>query len=127
MEQTKKPKLSLRQSKILKGRLEGKTQQEIGIEVYPDAQPGTARVKVAQELQKDTMQQALLHAMEKLNITPERALKPIDDALDDDDVRTRLMGSDRALKAMGMITKKDEPNTNIFIGNSFKVDSYVKD
>lgn len=100
---------------------------EIGVEVYPDAQPGSARVFVAKELQKETMQQALQYAMEKMNITPERAMKPIDDALNDDDVRTRLMGSDRALKAMSMLQKEDKGTTNIFLGNNFNVDNYVKD
>jgi aspartate aminotransferase-like enzyme len=68
------------------------------------------------------------YAMEKMNITPERILAPINDALDDDDVRTRLMGSDRAIKAM-QIAHKDTStgSTNIFVGNSFNSNNYVED
>lgn len=122
----KKP-LSLRQAKIVQGKIQGKTGAAIGRDLYPNATQGSANVLVSRELNKVNVQLALQQAMEKLNLTPERILKPIDDALDDDDVRTRMMGTDRALKVLQMTTKDEPTNTNIFIGNNFTTKSYVED
>ena len=47
----------------------------------------TATTIGVENLSKPNIQQAIETAMVKLNLTPERALKPIDDALDDDDVK----------------------------------------
>jgi len=122
----KKP-LSIRQAKIVRGKVQGKTHQELGPIVFPNATPESARVMISKELNKITVKEALQQAMEKLNLTPERILKPIDDALDDDDVRTRMMGTDRALKVLQMTSKEEPTNTNIFIGNNFTATNYVED
>lgn len=122
----KKP-LSVRQAKIVKERIAGKNQTEIGTIAFPNATEQSARVLVGRELQKVSVKEAIQQAMEKLNLTPERILKPIDDALDDDDVRTRMMGTDRALKVLQMTIKEEPTNPNLFSGNNFIVNNYVKD
>jgi len=107
---TKKPKLTPKQAKFVKGLAEGKTNTAAALEAYNTDSPKVASVISAENLGKPSIQEAIDLAMAHHNITPERALKPIDDALNDDDVKTRLMGSDRALKLMG-IEKKSEGNT----------------
>lgn len=107
-----KPKLTVKQAKIIKGKIDGKTQRDIGLELYPNATPESASVLITRELKKVNVQEALENAMIKLNITPERAMKPIDEALDHEDLEMRLKGSDRALKLM--TPKGESPTFNNF-------------
>lgn len=93
-------KITPKQAKIIKSKVEGYTQNDIAKVVYPNATPESGAVLVSRELRKVNVQEALQEAMEKLNLTPERALKPIDDALDAEDLEMRLKGSDRALRLM---------------------------
>lgn len=109
-----KPKLTMKQAKFVKGIADGKTNTQSALEAYDTDSYDTAAVIATENLRKPNIQDAIEIARVKLNITPERALKPIDDALNDDDLEMRLKGSDRALKIMG-ITGKDKGNTtNIF-------------
>lgn len=127
MEEKKKHKpLTHKQRVFVRGVAEGKPNYVAALEAYDTDQPQIASAIAVENLQKPSIIYEIEKARIKLNLTPERALKPIDDALNDDDVRIRLQGSDRALKIMG-IGNKEPGNTNIFLGNSFKVDNYVKD
>lgn len=110
-------KLTPKQAKLVQGIAEGKTQREAYIEAYDTkGNIPTVDAEASKTISKPQVQEAIEQAMVKLNLTPERVLKPIDDALNDDDVKTRLMGSDRALKLMGA-DKKSEGNTINNFGN----------
>lgn len=105
-----KAKLTQKQAKFVKGIAQGKTNTQSALEAYDTASYEVASAIAVENLQKPSIQEAIEIARVKLNLTPERALKPIDDALNDDDLEMRLKGSDRALKIMG-ITGKDSKNT----------------
>lgn len=100
-----KPKLTTKQAKFVKGMAQGKTQTDSALEAYDTKDYATAAVIATENLKKPNIQEAIELARVKLNLTPERALKPIDDALNDDDLEMRLKGSDRALKIMGVQNK----------------------
>jgi phage terminase small subunit len=117
---TKKPKLTPKQIKFVKGVAEGKSQTQAALEAYDTTSIDVAKNIGSDNLTKPNVREALDIAMVKLNLTPERALKPIDDALNDDDVKTRLMGSDRALKLM---QPKESGGININFNNITKNDS----
>lgn len=111
-----KKDLTSKQAKFVKGIAEGKPNYVAALEAYDTDQPEVANAIAVENLQKPSIQEAIELARVKLNITPERVLKPIDDALNDDDVKTRLMGTDRALKLMGL-GKKDSGNTTYNFNN----------
>jgi HEAT repeat protein len=110
-----KKDLTSKQAKFVKGIAEGKPNYVAALEAYDTDQPEVANAIAVENLQKPSIQEAIELARVKLNITPERVLKPIDDALNDDDVKTRLMGTDRALKLMGIGKNKDDPNVTNFV------------
>ena len=103
----------MKQAKFVKGIAEGKTNTQSALEAYDTDSEKVASVIASENLGKPNIQEAIEQAMVKLNITPERVLKPIDDALNDDDVKTRLMGTDRALKIMGIANKGEGNTVNI--------------
>lgn len=105
-----KPKLTVKQARIVKAKAEGKTQNSIAKEVYPNATPESGAVLVSRELKKVNVQEALEQAMQRAGITPDLALAPIGEALLHDDLEMRLKGSDRALKLM---IPKENPTINI--------------
>jgi phage terminase small subunit len=104
------PKLTRKQTLFVKGIAEGKNQTQAALAAYDTTDPDVAKVIASENITKPNVKEAIDLAMVKLNLTPERVLKPIDDALNDDDVKTRLMGTDRALKLMN-IGNKDGGNT----------------
>lgn len=114
-----KPKLTTKQAKFVKGIAEGKTNTDSALEAYDTNDYNVASSIATENLKKPDIHEAIELARVKLNITPERVLKPIDDALNDEDVKTRLMGTDRALKLMG-IGKKDS-NGQVINFNSIQV------
>lgn len=108
-------KLSDKEAKFVQGIADGKPDYKAALDAYEiksKHQIGTASAIASENLEKPRIQDAIEKARVKLNITPERALKPIDDALNDDDLEMRLKGSDRALKIMG-IANKDNSGTSI--------------
>ncbi len=105
-----KPKLTTKQAKFVRGIAEGKTNTDSALEAYDTDSYEVAKVIASENLTKPNIQEAIELARVKLNLTPERALKPIDDALNHEDLEMRLKGSDRALKIMG-ISNKGEGNT----------------
>lgn len=110
----KKPKLTMKQAKFVKGIAEGKTQTQSALDAYDIEGKDPERIASAlavENLGKPSIKEALELSMAKLNLTPDRILKPIDDALDNDDVRVRLMGTDRALKVMQIGQPKGDAST----------------
>lgn len=107
----KQPKLTRKQAEFVKGVAEGKPPTVAALAAYDTESYTTAAVIASENINKPNVKQALDLAMEKLNLTPDRILKPIDDALNDDDVRVRLMGTDRALKVMSFGQKKEDTGT----------------
>ena len=79
-------KLNDNQRRIVKLKVAGKKQKEIGRIVYPNAKPASQEVLVSKELRKVKLQDALEQAYAKHNLTPDRLVKPISDALDADKV-----------------------------------------
>lgn len=124
-----KPKLTMKQAMLVKGIAGGKTKQEAGIDAGYGSNPESTSAIVSETLKIPKVQEAIEQAMVKLNLTPERVLKPIDDALNDDDVKTRLMGTDRALKLMNIGQGKDDSKGNTYIFNKGDIvkSKYVKD
>ena len=108
----KKPKLTPKQAKFVRGIAEGKTNTDSALEAYDTDSYETAAVIATENLKKPNVQQAVEVARVKLGITSERALKTINDALNIEDLEMRLKGSDRALKIMG-IANKDNSGTSI--------------
>lgn len=116
----KKPKLTMKQAKFVRGIAEGKPEYKAALDAYDiksKHQIGTASAIASENLEKPRIQEAVELARIKLNITPERALKPIDDALNSDDLEMRLKGSDRAIKIMGIGNRQDNGNTTNIFGN----------
>lgn len=102
-------RLTPKQAKFVKGLAAGKSGTQAALEAYDTTDPNTAKVIASENLTKPNVRDAIENAMMKLNLTPERALKPIDDALKHDDLDMRLKGTDRWLK----LIPKDKGDTNI--------------
>jgi phage terminase small subunit len=117
LKENKKPKLTRKQAEFVKGIAEGKTNTKSALEAYDTDSERVASVIASENLTKPSIQEALEYARVKLNITPERVLKPIDDALNHDDLEMRLKGTDRALKIMGAGQKKESGTTVNNFGN----------
>lgn len=105
-------KLTVKETKLVKGIAVGKTKQAAALEAgYGNGtNAASASVQASDALNKPKVQEALHAALEKAGITPDLAIAPIGQALRDDDLDMRLKGSDRALKLM---MPKENPNINI--------------
>lgn len=103
----------MKQAKFVRGIAEGKTQVQSALDSYDTESYEVANAIAVENLQKPSIQEAVELARVKLNLTPERALKPIDDALNHEDLEMRLKGSDRALKLMSIGSKSEGNNINI--------------
>jgi len=122
-----KGRLTPKQAKFVEGLAKGKTHTQSALEAYDTDSEKVASVIAAENLGKPSIQQALEIARVELNITPERALKPIDEALNHEDLEMRLKGSDRALKIMNIGNKDGGGNTYIFNKGDIVKSKYVKD
>lgn len=75
-----------KQRKIVKEKIKGKTNKQIGEIVYPNAKPDSARVQVSAQLNKSNVaqyyEQSKLQALKEHNITWSRVIRPISDALE---------------------------------------------
>ena len=88
------------------------------LKAYKTKNPKRASAIASKKLKSPKVQNALEKELQKHNITLDRALKPIGDALDDADIDIRLKGSDRALKLL-LPKEKTENNLNF----NFNIDS----
>ena len=103
--------LTPQQIAIVNGKAQGKTQAEIGHEVYPNQTPGAAAVSVSRQLRKANVQDELQAALAQRGITIDRAVAPIAEALEatrpatdtrheTPDYAVRLRAADMALKLL---------------------------
>ena len=129
----KEIQLSVKDAKIVKGKLEGKTSKQIAQEVYPDTKTGATIVR--NRLQKVTLQDAVRTEMMRQGITLDKVIAPVTKALnaktktrvisketitekgtvereytdiEEDNIPLQLQGSDRASKWLGMDKTTDD-------------------
>lgn len=88
---------------------------QAALKAYDTNDPASAASIASRKAKKPAVQSALEKELESQNITIERAIKPIADALDDEDINVRLKGSDRALKLL-------MPNQSTNIGVNLNID-----
>lgn len=77
---------------------------------YDTTNMNVANQIAVENLQKPTVRQAVDAEMERQGITLEAAIRPIKEALSDDELSYRMQGSDRALKLMGAFQNQNTPN-----------------
>lgn len=113
-----KPKLTLKESKLVKAVINGANQTEAGLAADSNRTPESARVWANQALQKTTVQEALQIEMAKQGITLEAIVKPIADGLKADkqneytgeikpDHAIRLKSSNMAAQFLGIGKNSD--------------------
>lgn len=132
--------MTIKETQILAGKLQGKTSKEIGEIVYPNQLPESAGASVRKVLQKTTIKEALAKALEKHGITIDKALAPIAKGLEattkhreyitttikegkktterktevvvteEDNLPLQLASSDRAVKLLGLEKAHKEPD-----------------
>jgi len=73
------------QAKVVKAKVEAEladiSQREIAKKVFPNQTPGAASVSMSRELNKANVQEALQVALAKYNLTPDRIMGVVDDAM----------------------------------------------
>lgn len=109
-------RLTLKQREFVANYIKLKNGTKAALKAYDTEDYKTATTIGVENLSKPNIQQAIETAMVKLNLTPERAVKPIDEALNHEDLEMRLKGSDRALKLMG-VGKDGGTKVNINFNN----------
>lgn len=90
---------------IVKEKIKGKSESEIGRIVYPNQTPKSAQVSVTRRLNKPSVahyyEQSKLQALKELNITWKRIIQPINDGLEFDN-GNGVQSSNIRLKAAKM-------------------------
>lgn len=109
-------RLTLKQREFVANYIKLKNGTKAALIAYDADNENVASVIATENLGKPNIQQAIETAMVKMNLTPERAVKPIDEALNHEDLEMRLKGSDRALKLMG-VGKDGGTKVNINFNN----------
>lgn len=127
-----KKELSLKEVKIIKGKIEGKSSTEIGLEVYPNQTPASAKASVNKLLRKASLQDAVHAELLAQGNTLKSVLAPVTKALnakikhkgyekevikegnrtitrdkqivisEEDNIPLQLSGHDRAVKLLGI-------------------------
>lgn len=137
-----KPKITVKEAKLIRGIAEGKTPRQAALETYNVSTPESASALASKTLTKVNVQEALGIALNKYNITPDRTLKRVSEALDaekvtivgngDDsmaeitpDHTIRLSAVKIAHNLMGVGQNKEVGDTNVFIGNQFNAKEFV--
>jgi hypothetical protein len=125
-----KPKITVKEAKLVKAKANGLTHKQAYDQAgYAPTNYNSSVVNTNKILSRPNVQEALDIALDKYGVTIERAVEPINKALnakkivpiegdfyvtDVDDLDMQLKGSDRALKLMGVSQEKGT-NTNNFI------------
>lgn len=120
------PRLSDKQRKIVKLKISGKKNKDIAKQLYPNATQKSGEVLVSQQLHRVNVQQALEEAYRKHDLTPDRLVKPISDALDAEKVNditgevttdhtTRLKAASIGLNLLGANRPQESGNNYTFI------------
>lgn len=118
-------KLTPKQAKFVEGVAKGKPAYKAALEAYDTTDPNTANAIAVENLQKPTIREALLPILQKHEISLDSAIAPIGKGLKarkwndftgerEDDVKTQLQASDRALKLLG-VNQETSGNTYNFI------------
>lgn len=77
-----KPKLTVKQAKFVKAKVEGKSGTQAYMEAYGTKNKATAAVEASKTLNKPNIQEAFQQAMAAQGITIEKIVKPIADGLE---------------------------------------------
>lgn len=121
-------RLTPNQKQFVKGIIRGKSQRKAYIDAYnPTSTITDIDTNASHLIKKPNIQEVLAPLLEKHNLTIDRALKPIDDALNAEqtneytgeitpDHRLRLSASDRVLKLHG-VTQQGKPTNLVNIIN----------
>ena len=120
MPKTDKP--TPKEAKYLAGVAAGKTKVQAAMDAYDVKSKVTASQMAAELSHKPRIQRELIKILERQGITLERAIAPIGQALTAEktneytgeitpDIPTRLKGSDRALKLLGVKLDQNEGGT----------------
>lgn len=115
---------------IIKGKLEGKEQRQIGQELYPQLTKGGQSVKVSRVLKRAAVQTELQKALNKYGLKLDSVIKPIADALVANKYSsdkqgwfdTGLPDHGTRLKAAGMLADWLKPKDPPIAGPSMSTD-----
>lgn len=123
---------SLKQRIMVEKKIKGKSNKEIGQEMYPNATPESQAVLVSTNLKKPNvakyLEQSKMIALKEHNITWSRILKPVSDGLDAGthirdkegnvidtipDINTRLRASKQAAEMLRVKEELDPTDTSV--------------
>ena len=118
------PKLTVKETKLVQAKAKGLTNAKAYEEAgYSITSKATSEANTRKVLAKPKVQEALAKALIKHGIDLDSSIAPIGKALHamkqneftgeiTEDIKTQLMGSDRALKLMGIGQDRDNGSTN---------------
>lgn len=75
-------KLTIKEAKLVKGIVEGKTKRQAAIEAYNTKSPETASVVASNVLKKVNVQEALQEALEKAGLTPSKVVDVVKEGME---------------------------------------------
>jgi len=123
-----KPKLTVKQAKLVKGIAEGKPKQVAAIEAGYGSNLNSAAAIASETLKIPSVQEALQAELARQGITLEAVVAPVTRALADDSIELQLKGHDRAVKLLGLKQGGEGSNTTVIFNQGDVVKSkYVKD
>src|SRR6185312_188708 len=122
MAAAKQRNASIKQLKFVQGVAAGKSGTQAALDAYDTDDPEVAHAISTENLRKPSIRDMLQRELEKQGITLEAIIKPVVNALNDDDIDTQLKGHDRAVR---LIMPKEEANGNTF--NFFNVTTKEQD
>lgn len=108
--------LSPTQAKVVKAKVEAELadipQAEAARKVFPNQTPAAASVSMSRELKKANVQEALQEALAKHNLTPDRIMGVVDDAMGANKVVEGAIASDEG-KVYKTLVETDAPDHSI--------------
>lgn len=141
-----KQKLTVKQSKLIKGIANGKTKQQAALDAGYGTTPESASAIASEILKNPKVQEFLVDELARQGNDPEGIIAPVTKALhakkiifhgkdsneafaeEVEDIELQLKGHDRAMKLLGVYDRKDNGGTTIIFNQGDVVKSkYVKD
>lgn len=134
--------LTVKEIKLIKGILAGKTKQAAAMEAYNASTPEAASSIASNTLKKVNVQEALQAELAKQGLTLDKVVAPVVKAMNatikvrvdgetidtgQDDLEMQLKGHDRAMKILNVNQAKEGGNTIIFNKGDVVASKYVKD
>lgn len=107
----KTPKLTIKQAKFVKAKAEGKTGVEAAMIAYDTDSYSVANAIAGENLRKPSIREALHAELSRQGITIEKIVKPVVNALNNENIEIQLKGHDRAIKLLG-VDKQEGGTTN---------------